>query len=72
MFSQDILSSTPFPPTPVVTNKPQKQSDDSDEDEDDGDDTGSDSDTPVKSHIPKSRRAGATLRSKKGGLLSFT
>lgn len=72
MFSQDILSSTPFPPTPVVTNKPQKQSDDSDEDEGDGDDTGSDSDTPVKSHIPKSRRAGATLRSKKGGLLSFT
>jgi len=72
MFSQDILSSTPFPPTPVVTNKPQKQSDDSDEDEDDGDDTGSDSDTPVKSHIPKSTRAWATLRSKKGGLLSFT
>jgi len=72
MFSQDILSPTPFPLTPVVSNKPKKHLSDDSDDEEDDDDSVSDSDTPGKSHIPKSRRAGATLRSKsRGGLSSF-
>ena len=71
MFSQDILSPTPYPSTPAIGGN-LKEAPEEPESDDDDDDTGSDSDAQERSHIPKSRRAGATLRSKKGGgLLSF-
>jgi hypothetical protein len=72
MFSQDILSPTLFPSTTATIEKPTGLPSESDDEEDDGDDSDSDSDAQGKSHIPKSRRAGANLQSKKaGGLLCF-
>lgn len=41
------------------------------EDDNNEDNSGSDSDAEAKSHILKSRRAGAKLKSKRAGLLSF-
>lgn len=76
MFSQDILSPTPFPLTPVFSDKskatPGGDDEDDEEDDDEDEDSGSDSEAERKSHIPKSRRAGNSLRRKrKVGLLSY-
>ena len=72
MFSQDILSPTPALHTPAISDKVKNQLIESDEEDDEDDDSGSDSDAKT-SHIPKSRRAGASLRSKKSaGLSVFT
>lgn len=73
MFSsQDIMSPITFTSTPIPNGNSKaavEESDDEDDEEDD--DSGSDSDADGKSHIPKSRRAGAKLKPKKAGLLSF-
>lgn len=78
--SQEIFSPSAmsplnyFPSTPAVNDKSKitRSNGDDEEDDDSEDDSEDDSDADTKSHIPKSRRAGRVLRSrKKSGLFSF-